>query len=338
MADPVAGLDAAFLLTESSTMPWHVLGIFLVDPRGAPELFNVDSVRRVVAARLDHIEAFGKVIAAGPLGMWQSWTDGEVDVDWHVRDADLAPDADLADLEAFAGRLAETPLDRTRPLWELHVVEQLADGRAAVVAKVHHALADGVTAVGILAGLLDLEPVPPGPAAVDLVPSEPHRPMTLTAVPGLVWRAGWGVARAIVRAARRGVRSGRHSFGFMAPRTSGHDRLTNRRQIAMAVLDVADVKTAKDAYGVTFNDVVLPAITTAARRWLDEDDQLPGRSLLATVPVSIRSPDGEPLVSVGDLRVAAGPRRRSGRTRSPDRCRHRPVQAPPRGGRSHHVG
>lgn len=293
----MAGLDAGFLLTETSTMPWHVLGILVLDPSTAPEPFTLEAVRRLVAARLDGIEAFRKVVTSGPLGLWPHWTDGEPDLHRHVIAAELPADAGVHDLEALAARLAEVPLDRDRPLWEIHVAERLADGRAAVIAKVHHALADGITAVGIVAGLLDLEPLPPGPPSFDL-PSPRQRPSPgLTDAPRVLWRAGWSAGRAAVRAAQRGVQAGRHSFGFMSARTSGHAMLTRRRQVALATLRVRDVMGAKDAYGVTFNDIVLAAITGAARDWLDADGQLPDRSLLAAVPVSIRSADSEPLPS-----------------------------------------
>ena len=261
MADAVAGLDAGFLLTETSTMPWHVLGVLVLDPSTAPEPFTVDSVRRLVAARLNDIEAFHKVIVGDPLGVWPRWADADVDLDQHLHVADLPPDAGITDLEELAARIAEEPLDRSRPLWEFHVVEQLADGRAAIIAKVHHALADGVTAVGILSGLLDLEPLPPGPPSIDLTPAGPPPAVGLTDLPRLMWRAGWSASRAAVRAAQRGLTVGRHSFGFMAARTSGHARLTSRRQVALGTIAVDGVMRAKAAYGVTFNDIVLAAIT-----------------------------------------------------------------------------
>jgi diacylglycerol O-acyltransferase len=78
--------------------------------------------------------------------------DTEVDLDEHLYVADVPVTATIDDLERFAARLAETPLDRRRPLWEVHVAERLADGRAAVVVKVHHALAAILAAVPPAAG------------------------------------------------------------------------------------------------------------------------------------------------------------------------------------------
>jgi diacylglycerol O-acyltransferase / wax synthase len=301
--DPVAGLDAGFLLTETSTMPWHVLGVLLLDPASAPEPFTVDTVRRLVEARLEGIEAFHKVVVRGPVGVWPHWADAVVDLDEHLHVADLPPGAGMRELEALVARIAEVPLNRSRPLWELHVAEHLAGGRVGIIAKVHHALADGVTAVGILGGLLDLEPLAPGPPAIDLAPPPPRASPGLAELPRIVWRAGWAVSRATVRAALRGVEAGRHSFGFLSARTSGHAPLTSRRQVALATLPVDRIMRAKAAYGVTFNDIVLASIAGAARGWLDADGQLPSKSLLAAVPVSIRSAEGDPLPSRNQVSV-----------------------------------
>ena len=181
MSELVAGLDAGFLLTETSTTLWHICGVLVVDPATAPEPFSVEGVRRLVAARLDAIEAFHKMIDGGPLGLVPRWTNADVDVDVHVVPAQLDGSGGVVELAALAARISATPLDRTRPLWELHVVEDLGDGRAAVVAKVHHALVDGISAVGLLAGLLDLEPRPPGAAALNLAPQDVRQPPSVHA-------------------------------------------------------------------------------------------------------------------------------------------------------------
>lgn len=303
MAVPVAGLDAGFLLTETPTMPWHVLGVLIVDPSTAPVRFDATAVGRLLEARLAEIEAFHKRVSGGPFDLWPHWSDDDVDLGEHLHVADLPSDATLGDLARFAAGLSQTPLDRSRPLWEIHVVESMADGRAAVVAKLHHALADGVSAVGILAALLDVEPQAPGPATVDLSPADPPTPPGLLEVPRLVARAGWGAARAGLRAVGRGASAGRHSFGFMSARTSGHARLTARRQVALGSMSTDDVALAKDAYGVTFNTIVLAAITGAVRRWLDVAGQLPDRSLLAAVPVSLRGVDDARLTSRNQVSV-----------------------------------
>ncbi|MEM8618566.1 MAG: wax ester/triacylglycerol synthase family O-acyltransferase [Actinomycetota bacterium] len=296
MSEPVAGLDAGFLLTETSTMRWHVIGVLIVDPSTATEQFGLASIARLLELRLGQIEAFRKTVDGGPLGLWPQWSEaGEVDIADHLHRAEVPDDATMDDIANFVARLDEVQLDRSRPLWEMHVVESMAGGRAAVVAKLHHALADGVSAVGILAALLDLEPLSAGPPAVDLAPAAPPEAPSLVDLPQLVARAGWHAARAGVRAAHRVVTEGRHSFGFLSARDPWHAPLTARRQVALGSLRFDDMLRAKNSYEVTFNTMVLATVTTALREWLHDNDQLPDRSLLATLPVSIR--DGESTLS-----------------------------------------
>jgi WS/DGAT/MGAT family acyltransferase len=182
-------------------------------------------------------------------------------------------------------------------LWELQVVERLDDHRAAVVAKVHHALVDGIAAVGLLAGLLDPEPRAPGPATMDTVPIPPRSP-SLVELPRLIAEATVSTGESAVRALRHAIRSGsHHSFAFRAPRTPGHRPLTRRRQVALSSMAVGDVRQVRDAFGVTFHDAVLAAVTGAARAWLLDTDDLPDQSLLAVVPTSTRRRDTHPLRS-----------------------------------------
>jgi WS/DGAT/MGAT family acyltransferase len=294
----VAGLDAGFLLTETSTMPWHVLGVLVLDRSTAAEEFTVDGIRRLVAARLDMLEAFRKVVRAGPWGLLPHWTDGEVDLEAHVRLEKLPPDAGLAGLAQLAATMAEDPLDRRRPLWELRVVEHLDGDRAAVVAKLHHALADGISAVGLLAGLLDLEPRSPGPPSRELVPASPPRAPSLVEWPREVAEAAVSTAKSVVPAVRHAIRFGtQQSFAFRAPRTTGHRPLTSRRRAAFGSMAVEAVRQVREAFGVTFHDVVLAAVTGAARSWLVEADDLPDQSLLAVVPTSTRGRDSRPMRS-----------------------------------------
>ena len=292
MSEHVAGLDAGFLLTETSTTLWHICGVLVVDPATAPEPFSVEAVRRLVTARLDHIEAFHKMLDGGPLGLLPRWTNAEVDVTAHVVPAQLDGSDGIVELAALAARISATPLDRTRPLWELHVVENLGDGRAAVVAKVHHALADGISAVGLLAGLLDLEPRPPGAAALDLAPDDVRHPPSLAELPRLALTAGRAATRAAVRSARLIVRSGkRYSFAFGGPKTPGHAALTTRRDVGVVSLPIDDIRSVRARFGVTFHDVVLATVAGALRTWLSEAYQLPDRALVAVVPTSTRGAD-----------------------------------------------
>lgn len=289
MGELVAGLDAGFLVTETSTMLWHVGGVIVLDPRDAPEPFSVDIVRRLVSARLDALEPFRKVVTTGPLGLLPRWSEAAVDVDVHVREADLGPDADLATLADYAARVAETRLDRHRPLWELHVVPRLSGDSAAIVAKVHHSLADGIGAVELIVRLLDLEARPAGPSELEL-PAAPLRPSRIVELPLLAARAGVTAVTSTVGAVRHVAQAGLpRSFAFTGPRTPAHAALTARRAVGLGSVPLGEVRSVKDRFGVSFNDVVLAVLTGALRRWLDDARQLPDRAVVAIVPTSVRS-------------------------------------------------
>jgi WS/DGAT/MGAT family acyltransferase len=292
VSELVAGLDAGFLLTETSTTFWHIVGVVVLDPASAPEPFSVDTVRRLVAARLDSIEAFRKIVRPGPFGLLPRWAEARVDIDAHVLPAHLESPSGVSELAGLAARLSEQPLSRRMPLWEVHVVESVGDGLAAVVAKVHHALADGITAVGILAGLLDLEPLRPGPAPTSLTPPDTRRPPSLRERPVLAAKAGPAAISAAVHTARHAIQSrGRLALAFGGPKTSGPGRLTARRDAAFASMPTDDVRKVRAAFDVTFHDVVLGAVSGALRSWFAAADRVPERPLVAIIPTSTRNPD-----------------------------------------------
>jgi WS/DGAT/MGAT family acyltransferase len=297
---PLAPLDAGFLLTESETTTWHVLGVLVLDASTASAPITVERVRQLVRERLPTIEAFRLRLAGGwPTPHWVETS--QIDLDHHVVRADLPAGAGLDDLARLAGDVASRPLDRSRPLWELHVAEHLAGDRAGLVAKVHHALADGVAAVGILAALFDLEPAPP-PVEVPSLEPLPDRgrrgtlirngTAALVAWPLRAARAGVrlaGSAWSVLRGARR---AGGLTLPFAGPRTGLHQPLTSARQATLATLPLDDVRVVKSALGGTFNDVVLAVTAGALRRWMAAGDGVPDRPLVAAVPASVRPDHG----------------------------------------------
>ena len=128
---------------------------------GGPGLTR-DAIVERLSTRLHLIPRYRQRLEEPPLGLANPvWVDdGDFDLDWHVRHATLPAPGGMAELEAFVGREMSRRLDRSRPLWELHVVDGLADGRAALVPKMHHALVDGVAAIDVGTVLLDPAPEP----------------------------------------------------------------------------------------------------------------------------------------------------------------------------------
>jgi WS/DGAT/MGAT family acyltransferase len=200
----------------------------------------------------------------------------------------------------MVAQIAAVPLDRSRPLWEMWVLEGLAEGRFALVVKLHHATLDGVAGVEQMVAFFDLEPVvehgEPTLPEPEAPPSElellTHAAVSrarslLRAIPLAARTAG--SVRA-VRDARRDTEAGVAATPLVTPRTPLNDALTPARRVAFARLPLDDIKQVKGALaGATVNDVVLAVCAGALRRYLDGRGELPDSPLVAACPVDVRS-------------------------------------------------
>src|SRR5580658_2803762 len=162
---PLVGLDAAFLSLETPTTPLHVGAVLVLDPpEGARSLFSPSTryaqIRRVIGQRLHLVGPLRQRALRVPLGLHHPvWVDDpEFSLDDHLSRASLPSPGGRAELDAFVASAMSRQLDPDRPLWEMYVVEGLADDRTALIAKVHHAILDGVSGASILAAFLDLTP------------------------------------------------------------------------------------------------------------------------------------------------------------------------------------
>jgi len=297
---PVTGVDAAFVHLETPSTHLHVLGCAILDPADAPDGFDADVLRRVLAERLAHVEVLTRrVVDAGVGGVSQPhWMPTEVDLDAHVYPVSLPDGSGRAELAALVGEIGSTPLRRDRPLWEFAVVDGLADGRSALVAKIHHSLVDGVAAVGVLGAIFDVEPKPPPPGPVhrpEPTPDPARREFmavaarTIADQPGHVARAvtrltstSWRIVQKVYR------RESNATLPLTAPRTRLSSSITARRAAAFATIDVDAVKEIRRAFGVTFNDVVVAIAAGVVREWLLPVGDLPDRPLVAAIPTSVR--------------------------------------------------
>jgi WS/DGAT/MGAT family acyltransferase len=300
----LTALDAWFLHQESSTAHMHVgaLTIFEGPPMAPEEL--MDHLR----GRLHLVPRYRQKLSMPPLGTGRPlWVDDQAfDLEDHVYTAELPPPGDEGQLEHFAARIFSRQLDRMRPLWEMWQVTGLADGRFALVFKTHHAMIDGIAGVDIGQVVLDLTP--------DL-PQTPHPEEAWTAQPepspvGLLAAGAIGAARAGVSLALRAasafltpqralntastnveglaevVRAGLDP----APDSPLNVPITKSRRYATLSTSLADMKTIKNAFGGTVNDVILAAVSGSLRNWL-HTRRVPTENLnlRALVPVSIRT-------------------------------------------------
>jgi diacylglycerol O-acyltransferase / wax synthase len=306
--EQLAGLDAAFLYCETPTMHLQVCGLLLLDPSTMPSGYSYDRIRTMACERLPQIPSVRQKLAKVPFNLGRPfWVDDpNLNVDRHLHRVLLEPPGDERSLANIVGDIASWPLRRDLPLWELWVIEGLADGHVAILVKMHHSTIDGVSGASMMGHLLDLEPSPPvasqssdkwqaeqPPNSFELlgrsVAARFGEPLELARlVPATAYR----LATALWRLGRQGDK-GTTTKPFTAPRTLFNATITARRSVAFTDVALADVKMVKDAFGVTVNDVVTAVVGGALRHYLDDRGELPNRPLLAAAPVSVHDETAE---------------------------------------------
>ena len=177
----LTGLDATFLYLETPSAHMHVAGLMVLDPSTAEDGVSLDRVKEVYGERLHLAPPFRRRLAEVPFGLHHPlWIeDPDFDLDYHIRRTALPSPGTPESSPTLVGRLVALPLDRTRPLWEMWVIEGLEDGNVAVLTKVHHAAIDGASGNELTVALLDLTPEiahhePDQEWVPDRVPSDPE--------------------------------------------------------------------------------------------------------------------------------------------------------------------
>lgn len=297
----LTGSDATFLYLQSATSHMEVSAVVVVDPTDVPGGYSFERARAAIEARLHLVPPFRRRLVHVPFELDNPrWIeDPDFDLDFHIRRAALPAPGGRAELDAFVGYLLSRPLDRSRPLWELHVVEGLADGRVALVSKTHHAAVDGVSGTDLLASLVDLtpdagDPEPPAlPWTPDRVPSQLE--LVAESIGSLIrqpWRGLKGTQR-LVRAMAKDQLArfdpSPTTAAFASPATPFNTTVTPHRLVHLFELPMADLKAVKHAAGSSLNDVLLASVGGALRTYLLERDELPANPLVAFVPVSTRA-------------------------------------------------
>ena len=278
----------------------QVFSVLELDSTTIPGGYRFNDLRDALAARVRAIPEFREKLSDAPLTIGHPvWVqDDDFDIDRHLHRITLPANGTRTELTEICGRLAGLPLDRRRPLWEIWVIEGL-DGssgtdRLAVLIKVHHAAADGVTFADMVSRLCSSEAAPTPPDLIEAPASIGPLREALDGAARLATRPFYLAVRVLPAAARavldafRRARTGRAMAApFTAPRTALNAKFSAQRNVAFARLDLDEVKRVKDHFGVKVNDVVGTLVGGVMRQFLLDRGELPTSSLVALEPVSV---------------------------------------------------
>jgi diacylglycerol O-acyltransferase / wax synthase len=295
----LSGTDALLLYAETPNVHTHTLKVSVFDTSNYDGEFDLNAIRRIFGERLRLLDPLRYQLVTIPYKlhhpMWLE--DVDVDLQFHVRRYKLPAPGGRRELDRAIGEVASTQLERGRPLWEMHVVEGMADHRVAVIGKIHHALADGLASANLLARATDS--------------SDPHAepkthitdwPVTnrqllraagrdhldqLRRLPGLVKDTATGIQR--VRRNKPHVPSEYDELtrNLRPPATFMNHTLSPQREFASTTIALADAKQTSKRLGVTLNDLILAISTGALRELLLQYDGCADQPIVAQVPVGL---------------------------------------------------
>lgn len=308
--ETLSGVDGAFLNLETAATPMHVGSLHLFEVPAGYQGDFYKAVRHMMESRM--VPVLRRRLASLPLHLANPvWLQGEVDLDRHIRRVRLPKPGTWAHLEAVVADLHAELLDRSRPLWMLYVLEGLASGEKAYYFKIHHAMLDGQAGVALAGALFDTTP--------DAAPVPKRRSRQAAAVakadakPGALALAAAafrhdaaqyvklvrelpGVVRTLAGIVRSSSAGTDHAADFgelkrsisFGPRTAFNVAITPERGFATATVPRAELKAIAAANDATVNDVVLALCSGALRRFLKRNGSIPRKSLIASMPISLR--------------------------------------------------
>jgi diacylglycerol O-acyltransferase len=294
--------QSMFLTIETREQPMHVGSLQLFrPPKGSgPEFLR--SMYEDLLSKDEMSSLFRKRPhrSALTLGQW-AWEDDElVDLEHHVRHSALPRPGRIRELLALTSRLHASLLDRSRPLWEAHLIEGLDDGRYAVYTKMHHALMDGVSASKLMERSLSPDPdardIPPpwAPKKRSQSKKEGGGLLGLSKAAAELTSDVVGLGPAVIkRATEQALRQQMAVLPLQAPRSMFNVAITGSRRFAAQSWSIDRFKAVAKASDSTLNDVLLAVCSGALRRYLIDADALPGAPLIAMTPVSLRAADDE---------------------------------------------
>ena len=306
----LSSIDAAFLYLESKELPLHIAGLCIFDGE-----IPFSGFVRSVDAKLHLLPRYRQVVIEPPFHLgYPTWVDHQhFDIRRHIFHAAVEPPGGQAELEALAGRILSQVMDRGKPLWDIHVIGGLESGRGAILARVHHALADGVAGASLMRIVLDQTPTSP---------PLPRKPRFRPAAPSA---ASHSIVDALANAVRSSIDSmiGAETVLLDFSRTLVDDRTKDALQKLVSLMPelaassdrfvfnkpcsgerrfcwtdfpFAEVQAVREATGGTVNDVILTVVARSVSRYAREHgDTVKGRFLRVVCPVNVRQDTGQSL-------------------------------------------
>ncbi|GMQ93491.1 MAG: wax ester/triacylglycerol synthase family O-acyltransferase [Acidimicrobiia bacterium] len=310
----LSNLDASFLALESRATHMHVGAVAVFSPGdcSGDDGVDIDVIRAIIASRLDQIPRYRQRLSTIPFEGHPVWVDdNHFHLDYHVRHVALPQPGTPEQLKSLAGLLMSQQLDRSRPLWELNVVEGLEGGGFAIITKIHHCMIDGMSGIDLMAVILDftpnvelIEPKPwaarPAPNGTELAVREISRTISmfvanladLSQLTSNIDDLTQGWSRKIKAA------SASLSSGWLTPtgRTPLNGNIGPARLFDWVELPLAGVKQIKDTHRVTVNDAMLAIVAGAVRSYLLQEGKMSQAEVATTefrimAPVSVRTKD-----------------------------------------------
>ena len=304
--DRLTAIDASFLAQEGPVSHMHI-GALVVAEGPAPKYTDLlDAIRR----RLHMVPRYRQRLVFPPANSGRPlWTDDtDFNLEYHVRHTALPAPGSHEQLQNLSARVFSQQLDRSKPLWEMWLIESLDDGSFGLLTKAHHAMIDGIAGVDLATVLFDLgpEPTPIDETLDPWVPEPTPNPVDLlrAGAEGMAKASISVTAQAVaaLRAPDRALGEAREAAEGVgeivwaglnpAPSTPLNVEIGPHRRFATVVSELPDFKAVKNAFGGTVNDVVLAVVAGALRTWLHSRGiRTEGMELRALVPVSVRVED-----------------------------------------------
>jgi diacylglycerol O-acyltransferase / wax synthase len=306
----LSGVDAAFLYLERREIPLHIAAVCIFD---APIPFS--EFVAGIDSKLHLIPRYRQIVVEPPFHIgYPKWQDDpDFDIRRHIFHVTVEQPGGQIEMEALASRILTQVMDRGKPLWEITLVDGLEGGRGALIAKIHHSLADGIAGTSLMKIMLDptpegsvpirkppFKPAPPDPSnasLADALASAVHSSLqSMIAAESILLDFAQGLLEQKAQDAWEKLMGLLPELAASSERFAFNKPCTGNRNFCWTEFPLADVQAIRESLGGRINDVVLAIVTRAVARYIKlHGESVKGRFLRVVCPVSVRADQGEAL-------------------------------------------